>query len=93
MKLLLLMTLVASMSACSVSPKLDVGMLHDYSQNLKGGPQMGYVDLRLFTCADWVFKCSAGLYHMSPLLAGVPVNKDEQGVIEGPYINVTIFEL
>jgi hypothetical protein len=53
---------------------------------------MGYVDLRLFTCADWVFKCSAGLYHMSPLLAGVPVNKDEQGVIEGPYINVTIFE-
>ena len=92
MKNLITLLIVASISACAVSPRLDVGMLHDYSQNLKGGPQMGYVDLRLFTCADWVFKCSAGLYHMSPLLAGVPVNKDEQGVIEGPYINVTIFE-
>ena len=93
MKVLLALALIASISACSISPRLDVGMLHDYSQNLKGGPQMGYVDLQLFTCADWILKCSAGLYHMSPLFAGVPVNKDEQGVIEGPYLNVTIFEL
>ena len=94
MRNLIVLIIAASISACTVAPKLDVGVLNDQVGSLKGESAKGYVDLRVLKCDElWLFKCDLGYFHLSGLMTGPPFNNGDEGAIEGPYFNITIFEL